>query len=225
MRGKRNRCSVFVCVWERERAHVCIFVSPPPPPPHPVLLVRRRASVSGTRRSSVCVACVHVCVWLDRGVGVLYWKLLLSSPVQHAGLAPAVSHGAVPPSPPAHLHKAQTGGDVTNKPGTQCAGCLLYMNPFPLSRHDKKEKRTHLRTYIHNPRFLTPDCTALYVRACSPPGDHSKGMQRAAEGEKGFHCSVIWTKLPRIQASSPSFFSSSKMVMFTLKHLYCTVAT
>lgn len=81
----------------------------------------------------VCVcACICVCVCLtwQRGGGVLYWKVLLSSPVQHAGLAPAVSHGAVPPSPPAHLHKAQTGGDVTNKPGTHSAGCLSYVNSF-----------------------------------------------------------------------------------------------
>lgn len=118
---KRNRCSVFMCVWEGEsgRAPVCLCV-------FLLMFVRKRARTWDENPSFMC-ACVSD---LTEGWGVLYWKVLLSSPVQHAGLAPAVSHGAVPPSPPAHLHKAQTGGDVTNKPGTHSAGCLSYVNSF-----------------------------------------------------------------------------------------------
>lgn len=83
---------------ERERTCVCVHVF--------VLslwCVFESAHKMRACCSRVCVCLfVCVCVWLDRGGGggVCYWKVLLSSPVQHAGLAPAVSHGAVPPSPP-----------------------------------------------------------------------------------------------------------------------------
>lgn len=119
-----------------------------------------------------------------------------------------------PSQPPGHLHKAQTGGDVTNKPGTHSAGCLLYMNSFPRPRHDKKETQDSAQG---NPPALCsindrlPESelysvnkikgsASLGFEACTPVGDHSDSQVKKSKGLKevrrAFHCSVIWTKLP-----------------------------
>lgn len=61
---KRNRCSAFlcVCVCERKRVHVCIFVSPP------VMFVRRHQRAHGMRTRCSCV-CLCVCMTWQRGWG------------------------------------------------------------------------------------------------------------------------------------------------------------
>lgn len=88
---------------------------------------------------SVCVhVCVCVCMTWQRGGGALLKSTPLL-PCSTCWISTSSFPWSRPSQPPAHLHKAQTGGDVTNKPGTHSAGCLLYMNSFPLSRHDKKE--------------------------------------------------------------------------------------
>lgn len=134
---KRNRCSAFlcVCVCERKRVHVCIFVSPP------VMFVRRHQRAHGMRTRCSCV-CLCVCMTWQRGWGggLLYWKVLLSSPVQHAGLAPAVSHGAVPPSPlPICIRRRQAEMWQTNLAHTAPAASL----PWTLSPLLATTRRRH----------------------------------------------------------------------------------
>lgn len=134
---KRNRCSAFlcVCVCERKRVHVCIFVSPP------VMFVRRHQRAHGMRTRCSCV-CLCVCMTWQRGWGggLLYWKVLLSSPVQHAGLAPAVSHGAVPPSPlPICIRRRQAEMWQTNLAHTVPAASL----PWTLSPLLATTRRRH----------------------------------------------------------------------------------
>lgn len=134
---KRNRCSAFlcVCVCERKRVHVCIFVSPP------VMFVRRHQRAHGMRTHCSCV-CLCVCMTWQRGWGggLLYWKVLLSSPVQHAGLAPAVSHGAVPPSPlPICIRRRQAEMWQTNLAHTAPAASL----PWTLSPLLATTRRRH----------------------------------------------------------------------------------
>ena len=142
-----------------------------------------------------------------------------------------------PSQPPAHLHKAQTGGDVTNKPGTHSAGCLLSMNPLPLPRHDEKQKINPPALAIND---LFPESklystnkikgsARLGFEACIPAGDHSDSQVKESKGLKEVRRAFIALSFgqnsPESKYPPPSFFSSSKMVMFTLKHLYCTVAT
>lgn len=181
-----------------------------------------------THHSCVRV-CVHLCLCvfdLTEGWGVLYWKVLLSSPVQHAGLAPAVSHGAVPPSPPAHLHKAQTGGDVTNKPGTHSAGCLSYVNSFasfsPWQEQNTQDSSSE-PTCMCAPRDkdVFPESklccinkikssARLQFEACIPPGDHSDSQvqecERLKEVRRAFVALSFGQNSPWIKVSSPSFF-------------------
>lgn len=146
---KRNRCSAFlcVCVCERKRVHVCIFVSPP------VMFVRRHQRAHGMRTRCSCV-CLCVCMTWQRGWGggVALLKSTPLLPCSTCWISTSSFPWSRPSQPPAHLHKAQTGGDVTNKPGTHSAGCLPSMNSFPASRHDKEETqdgapaKTHLHT-------------------------------------------------------------------------------
>lgn len=211
-----------MCVWEGEsgRAPVCLCV-------FLLMFVRKRARTWDENPSFMCAcvrAFVFVCVWLDRGV--LYWKVLLSSPVQHAGLAPAVSHGAVPPSPPAHLHKAQTGGDVTNKPGTHSAGCLSYVNSFasfsPWQEQNTQDSSSE-PTCMCAPRDkdVFPESklccinkikssARLQFEACIPPGDHSDSQvqecERLKEVRRAFVALSFGQNSPWIKVSSPSFF-------------------
>lgn len=77
--------------WERSCVSLCFCC---------VVCLKAHTGRLWARGCACASGCLFVCVWIDRRVGVLYWKVLLSSPVQHAGLAPAVSHGAVLPSPP-----------------------------------------------------------------------------------------------------------------------------
>lgn len=212
-----------MCVWEGEsgRAPVCLCV-------FLLMFVRKRARTWDENPSFMCV-CVHLCLCvfdLTEGWGVLYWKVLLSSPVQHAGLAPAVSHGAVPPSPPAHLHKAQTGGDVTNKPGTHSAGCLSYVNSFASfspwqeqNTQDSSSEPTCMRAPRDKDVFpesklccinKIKSSARLQFEACIPPGDHSDSQvqecERLKEVRRAFVALSFGQNSPWIKVSSPSFF-------------------
>lgn len=105
-----------------------------------------------------------------------------------------------PSQPPAHLHKAQTGGDVTNKPGTHSAGCLLYMNSFALFRRDKKETQGRARANppactFHNKRPLSCVQTVNKIKSSAKmrleaycmhivPGDHSDSQVQECKGPK-----------------------------------------
>lgn len=206
-----------MCVWEGEsgRAPVCLCV-------FLLMFVRKRARTWDENPSFMC-ACVSD---LTEGWGVLYWKVLLSSPVQHAGLAPAVSHGAVPPSPPAHLHKAQTGGDVTNKPGTHSAGCLSYVNSFASfspwqeqNTQDSSSEPTCMRAPRDKDVFpesklccinKIKSSARLQFEACIPPGDHSDSQvqecERLKEVRRAFVALSFGQNSPWIKVSSPSFF-------------------
>lgn len=88
------------------------------------------------------------------------------------------------PAPPDHLHKAQTGRDVTNKPDTHSAREL-----FPCFSTKKD-------TQPNPPGFTINEMELKAATDCIPAGDHSEGKQRPEGGEKGFHCSIIGTKLP-----------------------------
>lgn len=224
MRGKETGVQCL-CVCEREKAgeRLCVFV-------FSFWCLFESAHAHGMRTHHSCVrVCVHLCLCvfdLTEGWGVLYWKVLLSSPVQHAGLAPAVSHGAVPPSPPAHLHKAQTGGDVTNKPGTHSAGCLSYVNSFasfsPWQEQNTQDSSSE-PTCICAPRDkdVFPESklccinkikssARLQFEACIPPGDHSDSQvqecERLKEVRRAFVALSFGQNSPWIKVSSPSFF-------------------
>jgi len=177
MRGKETGVQCL-CVWERERerkrTHVCVFVLTPPNYPPCDVCSWAYAHIGWERALHVCVcvcacACtcvcfVCVCVWLDRGVGVLYWKVLLSSPVQHAGLAPAVSHGAVPPSPLAIcIRRRQAEMWQTNLAHTAPAASFTWTLPLAARKEtqDRAQANTPAYTLRHTcPGFLSSDCTA-----------------------------------------------------------------
>lgn len=135
---KRNRCSAFlcvcVCVWEEASSCVHLCVAP-----------CDVCSEAPTRTwdENTLFMCVFVCVYdLTEGLGggLLYWKVLLSSPVQHAGLAPAVSHGAVPPSPlPICIRRRQAEMWQTNLAHTAPAASL----PWTLSPLLATTRRRH----------------------------------------------------------------------------------
>lgn len=135
---KRNRCSAFlcVCVCVRGSEFMCASLCRP----LWCLFGGTNAHMGWEHAVHVCVC---VCVWLDRGVGgggLLYWKVLLSSPVQHAGLAPAVSHGAVPPSPlPICIRRRQAEMWQTNLAHTAPAASL----PWTLSPLLATTRRRH----------------------------------------------------------------------------------
>lgn len=135
---KRNRCSAFlcVCVCVRGSEFMCASLCRP----LWCLFGGTNAHMGWEHAVHVCVC---VCVWLDRGVGgggLLYWKVLLSSPVQHAGLAPAVSHGAVPPSPlPICIRRRQAEMWQTNLAHTVPAASL----PWTLSPLLATTRRRH----------------------------------------------------------------------------------
>jgi len=128
---------VCVCARDRERTCVC-----------PALCFLRdvclKVHIGREHAVHVCAwahVFVCVCVWLDRGVGVLHWKVLLSSPVQHAGLAPAVSHGAVPPSPlPICIRRRQAEMWQTNLAHTQPAAFFTWTLSLILAMARKTQK-------------------------------------------------------------------------------------
>lgn len=146
---KRNRCSAFlcVCVCVRGSEFMCASLCRP----LWCLFGGTNAHMGWEHAVHVCVC---VCVWLDRGVGggVALLKSTPLLPCSTCWISTSSFPWSRPSQPPAHLHKAQTGGDVTNKPGTHSAGCLPSMNSFPASRHDKEETqdgapaKTHLHT-------------------------------------------------------------------------------
>lgn len=125
-----QRFCVCVCVWEEASSCVHLCVAP-----------CDVCSEAPTRTwdENTLFMCVFVCVYdLTEGLGggLLYWKVLLSSPVQHAGLAPAVSHGAVPPSPlPICIRRRQAEMWQTNLAHTAPAASL----PWTLSRFSPRQ--------------------------------------------------------------------------------------
>lgn len=136
---------------------------------------RREHAVQGCLCACVCLC---VCVRLDRGVVVVVGGgcfVEKCSPVQHAGLGPAVSHGAVPPSlppPPQSLpiciRRRQAEMWQTNLAHTGPAASF-YMNLLLLSRRDKKGSQDKARANPPAPRLTIRDLLRSILHL--PAGD------------------------------------------------------
>lgn len=225
MRGKETGVQCL-CVCEREKAgeRLCVFV-------FSFWCLFESAHAHGMRTHHSCVrVCVHLCLCvfdLTEGWGVLYWKVLLSSPVQHAGLAPAVSHGAVPPSPlPICIRRRQAEMWQTNLAHTVPAASRTW-TLLPLSRLDKN--KTHKIAQASEPTCMRAprdkdvfpesklccinkikSSARLQFEACIPPGDHSDSQVQKCEWLKevrrAFVALSFGQNSPWIKVSSPSFF-------------------
>lgn len=142
---QRFSLCVRVCVWEEASSCVHLCVAP-----------CDVCSEAPTRTwdENTLFMCVFVCVcmtWQRGWGGVALLKSTPLLPCSTCWISTSSFPWSRPSQPPAHLHKAQTGGDVTNKPGTHSAGCLPSMNSFPASRHDKEETqdRAPAKTHLH----------------------------------------------------------------------------
>lgn len=122
---------------------------------------------------------------------------------------------------------------MTNKPGTQ-SGDELSLFLATRKRHNI-ELRSTLCTLFTGMAQLSESrlysvgklqrAARLVFEAFASAGDHSDSQLMKSKGPKeaqSFHCHL--DKSLQNQRILPLIFSSSKMVMFTLKHLYCTVA-
>lgn len=98
------------------------------------------------------------------------------------------------PAPPVHLHKAQTGGDVTNKPDTHSAREL-----FPCFSTKKD-------TQPNPPGFTINEMELKAATDCIPAGDHSEGKQRPEGGGRAFSALSLGQNSPESKDPPPRFF-------------------